>query len=148
MKKLLMGLLLLAATSACTTRSTVVPAEPQPTVGPRAALDAFMGAIKTQDLQALAGSWGDANGSIRDNSKVTRAELEQRELILMRCFSYDKYQVLSDALAAQGERVMSVEITRGTNRRTTNFFLARGQDRWYVRTADMEPVRDLCTQRR
>ena len=43
---------------------------------------------------------------------------------------------------------MSVEITRGTNRRTTNFFLARGQDRWYVRTADMEPVRDLCTQRR
>ena len=148
MKKLLMGLLLLAASAACTTRSTVIPAEPPPAVGPRAALDAFLGAIKSQDLQALAAAWGDANGSIRDNTKVTRSELEQRELILMRCFAHDKYQVLSDAAAAQAERVMAVELTRGTNRRTTNFFLAKGQDRWYVRTANMDPLQDFCTQRR
>ena len=43
---------------------------------------------------------------------------------------------------------MAVELTRGTNRRTTNFFLAKGQDRWYVRTANMDPLQDFCTQRR
>lgn len=151
MKTLLMGLLLLAG-SACTTRSTVIPAEGPATVGPRAALNAFLGAIKAQDLQALSSAWGDRDGPIRENTKVTRGELEQRELILVRCFAHDRFTVLGDALAAQGERVMTVELQRdakeGTIRRTTNFFLAKAPDRWYVRSADMEPVRDLCQQKR
>ena len=145
MKKLLMGLLLAGA---CTTRSTVLPPESPATVGPRPALEAFLGAIRAQDLQALSGAWGDKDGPIRENTKVTRAELEQRELILVRCFAHDSHTVLSDAMAAQGERVMQVELVRGTIRRTTNFFLAKGADRWFVRSADMEPVRDLCQQRR
>ena len=47
-----------------------------------------------------------------------------------------------------GERVMSVELTKGTLTRTTNFFLVQGRERWYVRSADIEPVRDLCSDRK
>jgi hypothetical protein len=55
--------------------------------------------------------------------------------------------VLSDAPAAGGERVMSVSLTQGTLSRTTNFYLVSGKDRWYVRSADVDPVRDLCSKK-
>jgi hypothetical protein len=59
---------------------------------------------------------------------------------------HDRYRVLSEQQVAGGERVMQVELTKGTLSRTTNFFLTTGADRWFVRSADMEPVKDLCTQ--
>jgi hypothetical protein len=88
--------------------------------------------------------WGDKNGAIRDTKRITREEVEQRELVLMCYFNHDSYKVLSDEPAVAGERKMAVTLTRGTISRTTNFYLASGGDRWYVRSADMEPVRDLC----
>jgi hypothetical protein len=143
-RKLLIGLLLIAA--ACTTRTTTVT--PAPTsagsTGPRAALDAFLSAIRAKDLQALGAVWGDKNGAIRDTKRISREEVEQRELVLMCYFNHDSFKVLSDAPAVGGERVMAVTLTRGTISRTTNFYLTSGGDRWYVRSADMEPVRDLC----
>ena len=66
MKKLLIGFLLLAA--ACTTRSSELPSSrsgPAPS-GARPALDAFLGAIRAKDLQALGANWGDKDGAIRD----------------------------------------------------------------------------------
>ena len=42
---------------------------------------------------------------------------------------------------------MTVALTRGTLTRTTDFFLVSGPERWYVRTANMEPVRDLCSRK-
>jgi hypothetical protein len=144
-RKLLIGLLLIAP--ACTTRTTTVT--PAPTsvgtaAAPRAALDAFLAAIRAKDLQALGAVWGDKNGAIRDTKRITREEVEQRELVLMCYFNHDSFKVLSDAPAPGGERKMAVTLTRGTISRTTNFYLASGGDRWYVRSADMDPVRDLC----
>jgi hypothetical protein len=149
LKKLLIGLLLLAA---CTTRTTEIPAtrgvgvSGASAAGP--ALDAFLSAIRAKDLQALGAAWGDKNGAIRDSKRISRDELEKRELVLMCYFNHDSYKVLNEAPAPNGERVMTVSLTRGTLTRTTDFFLTSGADRWYVRTANMDPVRDLCAKKR
>jgi hypothetical protein len=139
-KKLLIVLLL---ATACKTTTTVIP----PTsvaASPRPALDQFLAAVRAQDLQALSNAWGDKNGPVRDSKVMTRDEAERRELILICYFKHDKFRVLGEQPAIDNERVMTVELTRGTISRTTNFFLAQGRERWYVRSADMEPVRDLC----
>ena len=146
MRKLLIGLLLIAA--ACTSRTTVTPVTVGAgATGPRGALDSFLAAIRAKDLQALGAVWGDKNGAIRDTKRISREEVEQRELLLMCYFNHDSFKVLSDAPAAGGERVMSVSLTQGTLSRTTNFYLVSGKDRWYVRSADVDPVRDLCSKK-
>jgi hypothetical protein len=150
-RKLLMGLLVAAA--ACTTRTTTLPspATPAPVVAaptaPRPALDAFLAAVKAQDLQAMSNIWGDKDGSVRESGKMGREEIERREIILMCYFKHDKYRVLGESPAADGERVLQVELTKGTMSRTTNFYAVKGGSRWYIRSAQMEPVRDLCTQK-
>jgi hypothetical protein len=143
-KLLLMGLLLAGA---CTTRTVTVP-ETSASQGPRPALAEFLASVRSQDLQAMSGAWGDRDGAVRDNKKMSRQEMEQRELLLMCYFKHDTYRVLGDTPGRDEERVLSVELTKGTLRRTTNFFMARGKDRWYVRSADIEPVRDLCGDRK
>ena len=148
MRKLFIGLLLLAACKTSTTDTPTSGPAPAPAVSSaRPALDAFLAAIKAKDLQALGAAWGDKNGAIRDSKRISRDELEKRELVLMCYFNHDSYKVLDDTPAAGGERRMTVALTRGTLTRTTDFFLVSGPERWYVRTANMEPVRDLCSRK-
>ena len=141
MKKLLMVLLL---ATACKTSSTTIGPDVQPNGGTRPALDAFLKAVRGQDLQAMSAAWGTKDGSVQTTTRIPRDEVERRELIMMCYFKHDRYRVLDEKPAPDGERVMQVELTKGTLSRTTNFFMTYGRDRWYVRTADMEPVRDLC----
>ena len=149
MKKLLIGFLMLAA---CTTRSTVIPTTRggSGTVtasGARPALDAFLAAIRSKDLQALGANWGDKDGAIRDSKRISLDELEKRELLLMCYFSHDSYTVLDDQAVAGGERKLTVRLTKGTLSRTTDFLLASAPERWYVRSGNVEPVRDLCSRK-
>jgi hypothetical protein len=70
-KKLLIGLMLLAAS----TSRTVVELQPVNTSvsvasGARPALDAFLAAIRAKDLQALGANWGDKDGPIRDSKRI------------------------------------------------------------------------------
>ena len=145
-KLLLIGLLF---GGACQTRTIEVPA-PGPVsaptaAGPRPALDAFLSAIRAQDLQALAVAWGDKNGPVRDSKVFAREEMEQRELILIRCFKHDRARVISEAPAPDGQRDFQVELVRGTVTRVTDFFTVKGPDRWYVRSGNMDAVKDLCS---
>lgn len=144
MRKILLGLLLSAA---CSTSTTIQPGAGVTPAGPRPALDAFLSAVRSQDLQAMSAAWGDRDGAVRDSKRLGRDEVEHRELIMMCYFKHDRYRVLSEQPGAGGERVIQVELTRGTLSRTTNFFLVSAGDRWYVRTAEMEPVKDLCSQK-
>ena len=147
MKKLLIGILLLTA---CTTRTTEMPSRASAPVasGARPALDAFLAAIRSKDLQALGANWGDKDGPIRDSKRISRDELEKRELLLMCYFAHDSFVVLSDDAAANGERKMTVRLTKGTMSRTTDFFLTSAPERWYVRSGNVEPVRDLCSNKK
>ena len=149
MKKLLFGLMLLAA---CTTRTRV---EQQPVntsvsvaSGARPALDAFLAAIRAKDLQALGANWGDKDGAIRDSRRISRDDLEKRELLLMCYFAHDSFTVLNDEPVANGERKITVRLTKGTMSRTTDFFLTGAAERWYVRSGNVEPVRDLCSNKK
>lgn len=144
MRKLMLGVLLVVAGCSRTT-SVETPAGVSP-VGPRPALEAFLSSVRAQDLQAMSGAWGDKDGSVRDSNKIPRDDLERRELIMMCYFRHDRYRVLGDQPATGGERMLQVELTKGTLSRTTNFFMVNGGSRWYVRTADMEPVKELCSQ--
>lgn len=153
-KLLLLGLLFAGA---CTSRSSEVVTTPAPTstpivtgpgaAAPRTAVDAFLAAIAAQDIQVLSGIWGDKNGPVRDSRIFPRADMEQRSLYLMRCLKHDRFRVLGESPAADGERVFQVELTRGTTVKVTDFFTARGGDRWFVRDVRMEPVRELCSTR-
>jgi hypothetical protein len=143
-KLLLMGLLVAGA---CTTRTVAVP-ESSPSQGSRPALAEFLASVRSQDLQAMSGAWGDRDGAVRDNKKMSREEMEQRELLLMCYFAHDSYRVVGDSPGTNSERVLSVELSKGTMKRTTNFYLVQGRDRWFVRSADIEPVRDLCGDRK
>jgi hypothetical protein len=153
-RKLLIGLLL--TIGACTTRTTVVPATttPTPAAAPAAqrtplqALDTFLAAANAQDLQAMSGVWGDKDGSVRDSGKMGREEIEKREIIMMCYLRHDKYRVVSDAPAVDNERVLGVELTKGKTSRTSNFNLATDGSRWYVRSANLEALRDLCVEKR
>ena len=153
-KLLLLGLLFAGA---CKSRTSEVVTTPTPTStpvaagpgapAPRAAINGFLGAIFTPDIQVFSGFWGDKNGPVRDSKVMSRADMEQRSLYLMRCLKHDRYRVLGESPAADGERVFQVELTRGTTSKVTDFFTARAGDRWYVREVKMEPVRELCSTR-
>ena len=145
MRKLLIVLLLAAACRSHTTSSAPEPAQP---AAPRAALDAFLASVRSQDLQAMSAVWGDKDGPVRDSRRMNRDEMEKRELLLMCYFGHDRYRVLGDTPGPNGERVLQVELTKGTLRRTTNFYLTSGGDRWYVRSADIDPVKEFCQNRR
>ncbi|MEP6621522.1 MAG: hypothetical protein ABJE47_19500 [bacterium] len=146
MRKLLIGLLL---ATACKSSTTVIPVTTaSPAAGAssaRPALDTFLSAIRAGDLQALSNAWGDKNGPIRESKVVSREEMEARELYLIKCFKHDSYKVLGESQGADSERVLQVELTRGTVKRITDFYTTRGPDRWYVRSGNLPAVQDLCT---
>lgn len=152
MRKLLIGLLLTAG--ACTTRTTVVPPTTTPTranaaqATPRQALETFLNAANAQDLQAMASVWGDKDGSVQASGKMGREEIEKREIIMMCYLRHDKYRVVSDAPAVDNERVLGVELTKGRMSRTSSFNLASDGSRWYVRSANLEALRDLCAEKK
>lgn len=153
MRKLLIGLLVVVG--ACTTRTTVIPATPSPAstsaVGqrsPREALATFLAAANAQDLQAMSAVWGDKDGSVRSSGKMGREEIEKREIIMMCYLRHDNYRVVSESPAVDNERVLGVELTKGKLSRTAGFNMATDGSRWYVRSADLEALRDLCAEKR
>ncbi|MES2177314.1 MAG: hypothetical protein V4550_05570 [Gemmatimonadota bacterium] len=153
MRKLLLSGLLLAA--ACKSTTTIVPApapEPAPGVvtspayiGPRPAVDAFLAAVKAQDIQALSGAWGDKEGPVRDSKKVSRADMEMRALVILRCLRHERWRVVAEAPSIDGERVFQIELVRGTQKGVTDFFTAQASDRWYVRTVNLDVLKEYCS---
>lgn len=150
MKKLAILLLLVAAASC---RRQVVVASPPPSdpnapgaATPREAVQRFMSAAKAQDLQAMAIIWGTSAGPARGT--MGQQEIEQREVIMMGCLKHDSYRTGAESPASGGERVVAVEIKFRDLTRTTNFYATPGpSNRWYVRTFDLESVRDICVRR-
>jgi hypothetical protein len=112
---------------------------------PRTAVEQFLAAVRAQDLQAMSVVWGSEKGPARD--LIERQELEKRELVMQCMLTHDRFRILSEAAGSAGKRVFRVELRRGSITRATNFTSVQGpSDRWYVETADLEPVKDLCRQ--
>jgi len=147
-KKLIMAVVLVAACR--TSPPVVVSTATRPATGnatgradAQGAIRAFMAAAKQQDLQALGGVWGNANGPARD--AISREELEKRELIMMRCLRHDRYDIAGEAPNPGGSRAMVVNLTYKDVSRSTNFVVVRGPaNRWYVEKFDLDPLQGIC----
>ena len=137
-----------AGTSTGTTAAPLPAVAPGSTTGAadaRGAVLAFLDAAKNQDLQALSAVWGSTEGSVRDTGTIPREEMEKRELVMMCYLNHETHQVLSDAPAANNERVVAAQLRRGPLARTANFYAVAGPGgRWYVRAFDMESLTDFC----
>lgn len=151
MKRLAIVLLLVAA--AChrkvivgsPTTAPVPPGTPGAAT-PHAAVDRFMAAVKAQNLDELSLVWGTTSGPVRQTMK--REEWEMREVTIMGCLKHDSYRVAAEGPAAGGERVLSVELKYQDLTPSTNFSTTRdGSGRWFVKSVDMEPVRQVCARR-
>ena len=138
-------------------RTASPPPSPAPAVAgsttgapdPRGAVVAFLDAAKSQDLQALAGAWGSTSGSVRTSGEIPRDEMERRELIMLCYLDHDSRQILSEVPSPNNERVLAVQLKKGTLTRTSNFYaVATPSGRWYVRQFDMEALQDFCKNKR
>jgi len=146
-KKLAIVLLLVAA--GC--RRTVVvgnattardPGAPTP----REAVDRFMAAAKTQDLQAMSLVWGTNAGPTIET--MARAERDQREIIMMCYLKHDSYRIMGEAPSTDGDRVIAMEVKFKDLTRSTSFKTTRAQsNRWFVLKFDNDALRDICAKK-
>jgi hypothetical protein len=162
-KKFLPALLLIAACSHSTKTVTTEPlprrrTEPARTHEPetirsndrltgastaRGAVTAFLEGVQAGDIQAMSVIFGTSHGPSRDN--MDRAELEKRLVILQCYFTHDKFRILDDSPGEGGHRVITTELTRGSNTRTPKFYAIPGpSNRWYVDNMEIAAVRDFC----
>lgn len=126
-----------------------VSAAPMPAGGedgaasPRQALDRFLETIARQDIQATASIWGTKDGPARD--QMARDVLEKR-IIVMQCYlAHDSYVILNDSPAPDDKREFQVQLTNNSRTAQTPFVAVEGpNDRWYIESAQLEPVKDFC----
>src|SRR5688500_10199026 len=110
---------------------------------PRLAVDAFLDAVRTEDLQAMGATWGTSQGPARQT--IERTELEKRVIILQCYLQHDSYRVLNEFPGEGGRRVVRVELTRGTDKRQPSLHTIQGPGgRWYVENVELAAVRDFC----
>jgi len=107
------------------------------------AVDQFLGAVKTRDLQAMSTVFGTDKGPARET--MDRTELEKREVILTCYFTNDSYRILVERSGSGDHREVSVELRKGNITRQTTFYAIQGPGgRWYVENEDIAAVRDFC----
>jgi len=146
-------ILLLLAITACRSSSTPAPSTSVPAattatnlpgaVGPRQAVERFLGGAKSQDLQEMAVAWGTAKGPAKD--QFERPELEKRLIVMQGCYDSDKHRIIDDLPGEAGKRVLRVELTKGAVTKTPRFTTVKGpSERWYVEDADFAAVTALC----
>jgi hypothetical protein len=149
-------LALIAVLSACASQpqqssspspSTGVTAASSTEVGgptPVLALERFLESIRRQDIQATQRVWGTRRGPVL-TSDMPR-ENQEKSIIIMQCFlGHSAFRVMNDAPGDNNGRVFQVELTNGGRRRQTPFTVVQGpRNRWFVESADLEPVKEFC----
>jgi hypothetical protein len=144
-------ILLLLTVAACRSASTPSPSSSSNAsspnlpgaAAPRQAVERFLGAAKSQDLQEMSIAWGTSKGPARD--QFERTELEKRLIVMQGCYDSDKHRIIDETPGENGKRVLRVELTKGTTTKTPRFTTVKGpSDRWYVEDADFAAVSALC----
>jgi len=150
MKKLIASLVLLGASTACTTTvvSGPVPAASANSSSPGApdalgAVRGFLAAAKGSDLQKMGTLFGDVQGPARQSE-----ELEKREVIMARCLRHDSYDVVTDAPNPGGGRNFVINLNFHELSRSANFQVVMGPERrWFVQSFDPAALSDICSRR-
>lgn len=151
MRKLLV-LLVVAMAGACRTAPESAPTPGSGSAfgasAPRPAVEAFLGAIRAQDLQAISTVWGNERGPLVNDGSVSREEIEQRELLMICFFRHDEGRVLEQVQTGEPKyTVFRVELKRGDQTRTPTISTVQGPGgRWFVVDAEVATVRDWCNR--
>ena len=158
MKKLAIGVLVVWAAAACRRQAVVTSAPPNAapaasnaTGGATAneALLKFLAAIKVQDLQAVSNVWGTKDGpAATDRRYMTVEMMEQRIIIMTRCFRHDSWSIRNETPLVGGDRQFTVELKYRTLTVSRDFTATPGpQSRWYISNIQMEPASPICSAR-
>lgn len=140
---------LLALTLAC--RPQRIATGPQPGASSaRGAVEGILAALKAGDIQAVSTVWGTARGPVRDDDRFKRTELEQRIVLMTRCFNHDSYQIAGQVAGQNDGTGFEVDLRRGSTTRRTriNAVQAKESRRWFVDNLDVDAVKDFCQERR
>ena len=118
-------------------------------LAPRLAVDAFLDAVRVEDIQAMGALFGTSRGALRDaissSDRAAANQLEQRLIILQCYLAHDSYRILNEGPGEGASRMIRVEITRGTSKRQPSLFAIQGPaGRWYVENVELAAVRDFC----
>jgi hypothetical protein len=112
-------------------------------VGPRQAVERFLGAAKAGDIQELGIAWGTAKGPARES--MERTELDKRVTVMAGCYDAEKHRIVDEQPGEGGKRVLRVEMTKAGITRTPRFTTVKGpSDRWYVEDADFAAITAFC----
>jgi hypothetical protein len=125
------------------TPATVNPAGG--TSSAQGSVEAFLTAVKKQDLQTMSMIWGTEKGLARD--QMSREDLEKR-LIIMQCsLNHDswKFVPLIGTTTRPNEQDFRVELQQKNLREQTIVTTVRGVgSRWYVMNADITKLTNFC----
>jgi hypothetical protein len=111
--------------------------------GPRQAVERFLGAAKTGDIQELGIAWGTSKGPARES--MERTELDKRVTMMAGCYDAEKHRILDEQPGEGGKRVLRVEMTKAGVTKTPRFTTVKGpSDRWYVEDADFAAITHFC----
>jgi hypothetical protein len=112
-------------------------------------VDGILRALKVGDVQAVSTVWGTARGPVRDDDRFKRTELEQRIVLMTRCFNHDSYEIARQVAGQNEGTGFDVDLRRGrTTRRTRiNAVQAKKSGRWFVDNLDVDSVKDFCQER-
>lgn len=114
-------------------------------VSGKAAVEAFLKAVKEQDLQTMSAVWGTTKGAARDQMK--RADLEKR-LIIMQCtLTHEKWVFLEDRprLQTGGRQEFQLELFQARRSAKTSIVTVSGPGgRWFVEDINLLPLKDFC----
>jgi len=115
------AVLALAALLAC--RPTAAPLAPLPET-PEAVVTAFMEAVNAEDLDRMAGLWGDEHGPSNVSNRIRPDVRRQRLLIIQRVLRCDQFRILGFTPSG-GQDVVMAELTKGDHRVNVPFKVVR-----------------------
>ena len=150
MRKFVLASTLIFSAVACATAPAPRPAAgsgaaASGALAPRLAVDAFLDAVRVEDIQAMGALFGTSRGALRDTGGGPSNELEKRLIILQCYLAHDSYRILSEGPGEGASRMIRVELTRGNMKRQPALFAIQGPaGRWYVENVELAAVRDFC----
>lgn len=156
-KKFLLSFILIAGAAACSKPMQQIPSTtPRPeggqpidisTIGnatSRGAVEQYLAAIRTEDLQAVSLIWGTEKGAARDN--MPRDEMEKRTIVMISCLNHDKYRILGESTVSSMHRMVEVEIGRGDQVKVTTIHTVLGpRNKWFVEKTNLAQIREFCS---
>ena len=133
-----------------TSSSASRPAAPGNVVGAtssRAAVEGFLAAVKSADLQTMSALWGNASGPARE--KFSRDELEKR-LVIMQCsLQHDRWNFIESTPRPQtgGRHAWQVSFNRKRTTAKGTMITVQGPGgRWFLEDVpDIAGLKELCS---